>query len=195
MNERMCFNDHINRVTSSAMRVLGFIRRFSKEFSDHNIMILLYRSLVRPHLEYCNIVWSPFTVNGVKRIESVQHKFTEFACKRMIPQRHLSYDNRCLYLNLENLEIRRKKADLLFVSEVLNGSVNCSRILREINLYVSHRGIRPKSFLKEMNVHNTDYGRNNPMSRMIRSFNDVQDIFDFHITQDKFRQLLKSFQF
>ena len=192
INDKMCFNDHISKVTSMAMRVFGFIRRFSKEFSDHKITILLYCSLVRPHLEYCNVVWSPFTVDGIKRVESVQHKFTEFACKRMIPQRQLSYEERCLYLNLETLEVRRRNADLMFISGVLNGNIDSSRILSEINFHVSLRGARSMSLLKEMNVHRTDYGRNNPISRMIRSFNDAQEIFDFHVFKEKFKLLLKS---
>lgn len=90
INNNLSLKSHINRVTSNAIRVIGFIRRFSQDFKDHNIR-LLYCALVRPHLEYCSIVWSPYTVDGRERLESVQHKFTKFACKRMIPQRDLSY--------------------------------------------------------------------------------------------------------
>lgn len=187
-----CFDSHINRITSNAMRVLGFIKRFSGDFKDLRVLKILYCALVRPHLEYCSIVWSPYTEDAIKRIESVQRRFTKFACKRMIPQRDLTYERRCEYLNLETLEQRRKNAGHLFVAGTLSGSIDCSQILSLIKLDVTARDLRATNLLRENLKHKTDYGRNSPVTRMIRNFKEVQELFDFNLTRDQFRSCLKN---
>jgi hypothetical protein len=70
LSAKMDFSPHINRVTSSAMRVLGFIRRFSNDFREFSVLKLFYCTLVRLHLEYCSIVWSPYTADNIARIKS-----------------------------------------------------------------------------------------------------------------------------
>jgi len=51
---------------------------------------VLYKSLVRPHLEYCTVAWSPHYVNNKELLERVQRRFT-----RMIPElKALSYPDR-----------------------------------------------------------------------------------------------------
>ena len=49
-------------------------------YSSPDILTRLYKSLVRPHLEYCVSAWSPHYVKDRERLERVQHKFT-----RMVP--------------------------------------------------------------------------------------------------------------
>jgi len=34
--------------------------------------IVLYKSMVRPHLEYANSVWCPYKMGDIKEIEKVQ---------------------------------------------------------------------------------------------------------------------------
>ena len=43
-------------------------------------MLQLYRTLVRPHLEYCVQFWSPHYEKDVEALERVQRRFT-----RMLP--------------------------------------------------------------------------------------------------------------
>jgi len=38
---------------------------------------MLYKSLVRPHLEYANSVWSPYNRGDVEAIEKVQKRTTK----------------------------------------------------------------------------------------------------------------------
>jgi hypothetical protein len=76
-NSKMNYNEHLNQIISSANKVLEFIRRFSKDFSDPWIIKVLYCSLARPHVEYCSVVWNPSNAGEVERIESIQRKFTK----------------------------------------------------------------------------------------------------------------------
>jgi len=71
---------------AKASRMLGLINRSIKH-KDRDILHSLYKSLVRPHMEYCIPAWSPNYVKNKELIEWIQHRFT-----RMIPDlRRLPY--------------------------------------------------------------------------------------------------------
>jgi len=55
-----------------------------------DIMLCLYKSVARPHPEYCTTAWSLHYVKDKELIERIQHRFT-----RMIPDiKHLPYMQR-----------------------------------------------------------------------------------------------------
>ena len=62
--------------------MIGTIRR-TFTFIDSEILTNLYKSLVRPHLEYSNIVWFPQLKTQSVAIEKVQRRATKliFALK------------------------------------------------------------------------------------------------------------------
>jgi len=72
LDPKLKFDCHIMSTVNKAMNVLGFIKRWSKEFDDLYTTKLLFTSLVRPILEYCSSVWSPQYQVHIDRIESVQ---------------------------------------------------------------------------------------------------------------------------
>ena len=41
-------------------------------------MLNLYKSIVRPHLEYCLPGWSPYYKKDKELLEKVQHRFSRF---------------------------------------------------------------------------------------------------------------------
>ena len=80
-------------------------------------MLRLYKSLVRPHLEYCTAAWSPHYCKDKELIERVQRKFT-----RMIPDlKDLPYEQKFAKTNLWSLEDRRTRADLIEVYKIIHG--------------------------------------------------------------------------
>ena len=49
---------------------------------DESSFILLYKSMVRPHLEYANSVWCPHKLGDIREIEKVQKTWKwDLACK------------------------------------------------------------------------------------------------------------------
>ena len=44
---------------------------------DCNTFILLYKALVRPHVEYANSVWSPYKKCDIEQIEKIQRRATK----------------------------------------------------------------------------------------------------------------------
>ena len=99
---------------SKASRMLGVINRSIKS-KDRYILLSLYKSLVRPNLEYCISAWSPHYVKDKELLERIQHRFT-----RMIPElRNLPYLQRLEELKLWTLEERRTRADLIEVYKII----------------------------------------------------------------------------
>jgi len=61
---------------NKAMKVLGMIKRTIR-FKDTRVMLSLYKSLVRPHVEYCIRAWNPHYKKDKELIEKVQRRFTK----------------------------------------------------------------------------------------------------------------------
>jgi len=101
---------------TKANQMLGLIKRtFSTKHPS--ILLRLYKSLVRPHLEYCSSAWSPWYAKDKELLERIQHRFTRF----FKDLRELNYTERLRLLDLWTLEERRNRADLIEVYKIVNG--------------------------------------------------------------------------
>lgn len=102
------FNSHAETAVNKANKIVGMIRR-SFDFLDPVTFVLLFKSLVRPHLEYGNVVWSPLYKKDVLLLENVQRRAT-----KMIPGlSDLPYEDRLRTLKLPSLVYRRLRGDLI----------------------------------------------------------------------------------
>ena len=107
----------VEEVVKKAYGVLAFINR-GIEFRSREIIMQLYKTLVRPHLEYCAQFWSPHYRRDVEIIERVQRRFT-----RMLPGLGgMPYEDRLRELGLFSLERRRMRGDLIEVYKMLRGN-------------------------------------------------------------------------
>jgi hypothetical protein len=79
-------------------------------------MRLAFITYIRPILEYNSIVWSPNLIHLIDLIENFQRNFT----KRIPSLSSLPYTERLALLDLELLELRRLRFDLIYYYEVLN---------------------------------------------------------------------------
>ncbi len=69
------FNTHIGQKVNKANRNLGLIVK-TFTYMDKCMFLTLYKSLVRPHLEYASAVWSPYFKKDRVAIENVQRRAT-----------------------------------------------------------------------------------------------------------------------
>jgi len=109
------FDIHIDSIIARAYSRIGVI---FKGFVSRDLKLLkqAFTSFVRPIVEYASNVWSPYKIKHIKAIERVQRHFT-----RRIPGFYdLSYGERLARLNLETLEYRRLKFDLIQYYKILN---------------------------------------------------------------------------
>ena len=80
--------------------MLGLIRR-TVMYKEKQLIVTLYKSMYRPHLEYC-IAWRPYRKKDIDKLEIIQRRAT-----KMIPElRDLSYESRLLQCGLTTLETR-----------------------------------------------------------------------------------------
>ena len=78
---------------------------------------ILYKSLVRPVLEYGNIIWGPFYNHDIIQVEKVQRGAT-----RLISSlRHLPYIGHLSTLNLHSLNYRHKRYDMIYLFQLMQG--------------------------------------------------------------------------
>ena len=136
LNNHANFNDHINNIVrkASARSSLIFKCFLSR---DLNNMLKAFTVYVRPLVEYCSPVWSPHCKKHILAIESVQRSFT----KRLPGLQNLTYLQRLERLNLETLETRRLKADLILMYKIIFRHVDTELADSfEFSTYTSTRG-------------------------------------------------------
>jgi len=148
--------------------MLGVINR-SIRSKDSYILLNLYKSLVRPHLEYCISAWSPHYAKDKELLERVQHRFS-----RMIPElRNLPYLQRLDKLKLWTLEERRVRADLIEVYKIIHGLSSVSfDTFFEFNQYGHTRGHSFKLIKKRSS---TDLRHYFFSERVINTWNSLDD--------------------
>lgn len=107
-DNKLNFDQHISNITCKAQRTLGLIRR-TFEYLDKDMFNHLYKSLVRPTLEYGSSVWSPHLKKHIKKIEDIQRRAT-----KLVPNLyHIPYTQRLKEIGLVTLEYRRDRADMI----------------------------------------------------------------------------------
>lgn len=123
VDNELSFSIHIHEKVNTAFKILGIIKRNFIDL-DKKSFILLYKSLVRSHLEYAVSVWNPYKISLISDIERVQKRATKLVkeCKL------LSYVDRLKYLKLPTLKYRRLRGDMIEVFKILNNYYDVSVI-------------------------------------------------------------------
>ena len=81
-NTSFNFKDHVRNSIAKANRTIAWVTRsiISRESS---VMLGLYKSLIKPHIEYCSQAWAPMARHGnwslILELEGVQRSFTRNA--------------------------------------------------------------------------------------------------------------------
>ena len=117
VDDELEFDKHIRAIVNKVTRMLGIIRR-GFTCLDKEIFLNLYPVLVRPLLEYCVQVWSPYKQMHIDLIEGVQKRAT-----RLVPgTKNMDYDQRLAYLkDLPKLQGRRVRGDMIETYKILTG--------------------------------------------------------------------------
>ena len=100
-------------MVNKANRILGLIKRSFVLWIK--VLLCLYKSLVRSHLNYGDLIRFPVLKKHIRMIENVQRR----AIRILSTLRHLSYSERLQELNLTTLLYRRRRADLIQVFKII----------------------------------------------------------------------------
>ena len=119
MDAELKFREKAASAVAKATQILAVIRR-SFTLLDDVTLPLLFKTLVRPHLECGNLVWGPFNRADQHLVERVQRRAT-----RLVEHiRHKPYEERLRHLDLPSLYYRRRRADMIHVYQLFHGGVD-----------------------------------------------------------------------
>jgi hypothetical protein len=170
------------KVTKTANKVLGMIKR-SFISRNKDIVLTLYKSLVRPHLEYCVQAWRPHFVKDIALIEGVQKRATY-----MISGLHdVSYENRLRNLKLTTLETRRLRGDLIEVFKIVKGFVN---VPADFFFTFNNNRTRGHMYKLHKKRFNTDIGKYVFSNRVVDVWNRLPNAVVSCITVTSFKCML-----
>ena len=116
----LTWNSHIDRITGSANRTLGFLRRNIKTRMS-KVRETAYNTLVRPQLEYASAVWDPHNKNRISQIEQVQRRAARWTVSNF--DRKASVTKIVQDLGWRTLDQRRADARLCLFFKILHGLV------------------------------------------------------------------------
>ena len=105
-----------NKAMRKASQMLGCIGRGISS-RKREVVMPLYKSLVRPHLEYCVQFWRPYLQKDINTLETVQRRATKMVhglCNK-------SYQERLEELNMYSLEQRRERGDMIAAFKYIKG--------------------------------------------------------------------------
>ena len=72
---------------------------------------------MRPHLEFASSVWNTLNKREIRKIEGVQRRATGM----VLELKGLGYEERLKRLGLTDMELRRKRGDLIQLYKICNG--------------------------------------------------------------------------
>ena len=129
MSSDLSWSPYIYEITGKARQkaawVLAVFRSRSKD-----IMLTLYKSMVRSQLEYCSPLWNPVKISSIQELESVQKVFTS----KISGMTELNYWDRLRQLSLMSLQRRRERYIILHMWKVLHSITS-----NDLNIEFVHR--------------------------------------------------------
>ena len=117
-NDKANFSDHIQIKSSKAKQMAGYILRTFMIRNPEPLM-MLFKTLVLPHIEYCCIIWNPYLQKEINMLEQIQRSFTS----KLEGLNDLNYYDRLKRLKLYSLERRRDRYIILYIFKIINNMV------------------------------------------------------------------------
>ena len=162
----LTFDDHISETIKKATSMSYLIMR-AISYKSPDIMVPLFKSLVRPTLEYANVVWFPSKRKDIDAIEKVQKRFT----KRIVGMKDLEYEERLERLCLPSLEFRRIRGDMIEAYKITH-KIYDYRVTGDL-LKINNTSTRHHNYkLEKIRVNNSQY-QNFFSNRIINVWNNL----------------------
>ncbi len=103
LDEILIFKEHIGQISKKVNKRLGMLSRIRKNVTK-DTALMLYKSLVLPHLEYCDVVWD----NCVSKLKDTLQKLQNTACKLILKRNRFAHTDEIHHvLKLWKLSERR----------------------------------------------------------------------------------------
>jgi len=115
IDSRLTFEPHINTIVKKASAFQNCLRRAFRT-NNQKFYLDMYKTFVRPKLEFCTSIWHPSKISLATQVESVQRNFTKYVGNLY----DVPYLERCETLHIESLIFRRVVNDLTNYFRIIN---------------------------------------------------------------------------
>ncbi len=115
----LSWSPHIKAISDKARKKAAWVLSVFHTRSQE-IMLTLYKSMVRSLLEYCSPLWNPSKISDIQELESVQKAFTS----RIAGLQSTHYWDRLKELSLMSLQRRRERYIILHMWKILHGKTS-----------------------------------------------------------------------
>ena len=115
----LSWSPHIKAISNKARQKASWVLSVFHTRSP-DIMLTLYKSMVRSLVEYCCPLWHPAKISDIQELESVQKAFTA----RISGMKELHYWDRLVHLSLMSLQRRRERFIILHMWKILHGKTS-----------------------------------------------------------------------
>ena len=167
IDNKLRFSKHLNEKVTKANQIMGLIRR-TFDYMDEKIFTQLFKTLVRPIVEYANSVWAPYRLEDIRSVESVQRQAT----KKIKGMKDMSYEERLRKLGLPTLYFRRLRGDMIETFKIMRGIYDreaCPKLVRDPNT----KGTRGHPYKLAKIRANTDMRKNFFTIRVMEAWNGL----------------------
>lgn len=123
ITEDLKWEAHIITIVKRANSLLYTINKAFSHITPE-LFLKIYKTYVRPMLEYAYQIWSPYFKKDIDLLERVQRRAT----KMPTALRNKSYETRLDKLGLSTLQERRERGDLIETFKILNAFYNVPRL-------------------------------------------------------------------
>ena len=189
VNNKLCWNTHINNICKKANNSLAFLRR-NLQISQAHIKECAYTALIRPQLEYASCVWDPYTICNKDRIEMVQRRAARFV--------HCNYDQKASVNEMlrkrgwRSLVQRRVDARLVMFYKSLHGQVAVDVTRNLVPHTRVSRHWHPKAFM--IPIEKISYLQNSYLPRTVAQWNSLPASIALSSSLEAFKEGVSSIQ-
>jgi len=167
IDENLNFEQHIEKITKkAASRCANILKNFT--FRSRDVLLPIFKSMVRPILEYANCAWNTELQKHKDEIESIQRSFT----KNIFSVKKLSYEQRLENLKLPSLEYRRLRGDLIQTFKILRQFYDIKTVDSLFQLSNNNRLRGHRLKLTKHHVNKTQY-KNFFTNRIVNQWNHL----------------------
>ena len=115
VDEKLEWKIHIDKLVKSARQLCYWV--LSVFYTRQPVpMLTIFNSIIRSKLEYCSLIWNPYQIQDINKIEQIQRTFTS----KIYGVGEMNYWERLSFLGIMSLQRRRERMIIIHIWKILH---------------------------------------------------------------------------